>query len=301
MELFINEIQVQKDVGEISDAVQNLSFEQRREKIECWLSPQDPSTNYNNALRQRHGGSGLWFLQSDIFTKWKVRRNSFLWLNGVPGSGKTVLSSAIINDLLPSRALLYFYFDFNDTDKQTFESMVRSLVIQLSCKFEDAWKQLDFLYSSCEDGRRQPTRDSLCKMLLNMMEQVKEVWIVLDALDECCTRKGSPTEGLLAWIRDLHRSEQRNVHLLVTSRPEQDIQSGLSEFHDDNIVPIQGDLIANDIRAYIHTRVRQDEGLKRWRARPDVQDEIETRLTEKADRMLVLERFLEDLLSANIC
>ena len=278
-----------------------MSSKQRREKIECWLSPEDPSTNFNNALRQRHGGSGLWFLQSDIFTKWKVRRNSFLWLNGVPGSGKTVLSSAIIKDLLPSRALLYFYFDFSDTGKQTLESMVRSLVMQLSWKFEDAREQLDLLYSSSEDGHQKPTRESLCKVLLNMMKQVKEVWIVLDALDECCTRKGSPTEGLLSWIRDLYRSEQRNVHLLVTSRPEQDIQSGLSEFHDDNIVPIQGNLIANDIRAYIHTRVRQDEGLKRWRARPDVQDEIETRLMEKVDSMLVLKRFLEDLLSANTC
>lgn len=45
--------------------------------------------------------------------------------------------------------------------------------------------------------------------------------------------------------------------------------------HDD-IVPIQSDLIADDIRAYVHTRVREDNGFKRWRSLPEVQDEIES-------------------------
>jgi hypothetical protein len=119
-----------------------------------------------------------------------------------------------------------------------------------------------------------------------MIEQVKEVWVVLDALDECRTRKGPPTEGLLLWIRDLLNSEQRNVHLLVTSRPEQDIKLELSDLaHNEDIVPIQSDLISDDIRGYIRTRVREGDDLKRWRSHPDVQDEIETRLMQKANGM----------------
>jgi hypothetical protein len=119
-----------------------------------------------------------------------------------------------------------------------------------------------------------------------MIEQVKEVWVVVDALDECSTRKGRPTEGLLLWIRDLLNVGQRNSHLLVTSRPEQDIKSGLSGLaYDEDIVPIQSDLISDDIRRYIHTRVREGDDLKRWRDRPDIQDEIETRLIQKANGM----------------
>jgi hypothetical protein len=121
-----------------------------------------------------------------------------------------------------------------------------------------------------------------------MIEQGKEVWIILDALDECRIRKGSPTQGLLSWIRDLLSSEKRNVHLLVTSRPEHDVISELSHFaRDDDIVRIQSDLIADDIGAYVRTRVKQDPGFKRWGARPDVQEAIETRLMEKADGMSV--------------
>ena len=277
------------NVQDARNAVKDLEFEQRRAKIERWLSPSDPSTNYNKALQQRQEGTGLWFLQSNAFTKWKTQRNSFLWLYGIPGCGKTILSSTIIKDLkrtLPRPPSLYFYFDFHDKGKQTLESMVRSLISQLHSKCGENSKELDSLFSSCEDGKQQPTCESLCKAFLGIIEQVKEVWIVLDALDECRTRKGPPPEGLLSWIRDLLSSEQRNVHLLVTSRPEQDIMSIVSEFaHNGDIVPIQSDLITDDIRAYVRTRVRQREGLKRWQSQLEVQDEIETRLMKRANGM----------------
>jgi Cdc6-like AAA superfamily ATPase len=273
----------------ISDAVKGLGFEQRREKIERWLSPPDPSTNYNKALQQRQEGTGNWFLQTDTFAKWKTQRNSFLWLYGIPGCGKTILSSTVIEDLkrtLSCQPLLYFYFDFNDTHKQTLDSMVRSLMSQLYSKCEDTWRQLDSLFASCEDGRRQPSCESLCKVFLQMIEQVEEVWVVIDALDECRTRKGRSTEGLLSWIRDLLNAEQRNAHLLATSRPEQDIKSDISELTcNDSIIPIQSELINDDIYAYVQTRVREDNDLKRWRSKPKIQNEIVTVLTEKADGM----------------
>lgn len=149
--------------------------------------------------------------------------------------------------------------------------MVRSLISQLYCKCEDTWKQLDFLFSSCEERRRQIRRESLCQVLLQMIYPLEDVYVVLDALDECQTRTGLPTEGLLSWMRDLLGSGQRNVHLLVTSRPEQDIQSKLNDLvYKENTTPIQSGLISGDIHAYIHTRVRQGDGLNRWWEQPEV-------------------------------
>ncbi|KAI7978765.1 hypothetical protein EIK77_006985 [Talaromyces pinophilus] len=237
-----NKVKAERKIIEIitSVTVQRLDIEHRQAKIKQWLAPPDPSMNHKNAMQQCYEGSGRWFIRNEQFINWKTQRNSFLWLYGIPGCGKTILSSTIIEYLAstPSSPLLSFYFVFNDTSKQTLEI------------------------------------------------QVHEAWIVLDALDECCTRNGSSTEGILSWIRDLVHLDQKNVHLLVTSRPEQDIQTEFDEWTgSENRLRIQSNLIADDISAYIRARIKEDKGLMRWHLRRDVQEEIETTLTERADGM----------------
>jgi hypothetical protein len=274
----------------MSRDIKEVAFTQKHGEIYRWLSPSDPSTNFNKALQQRQEGTGLWLLQSSLFKKWHRQQQSFLWLYGIPGCGKTILSSTIIKhleDTHPNQLVLYFYFDFTDASKQTLDNVLRSLISQLYHKRKDTQKLLDSLFSSYDDGRRQPSCESLCKVFLQMVNQAEEIYIVLDALDECCTRKGPLSEGLLAWIQSLLDLQQSNIHLLVTSRPEHDIEQVLREVaqSDQDIVPLQSDLIKDDIRSYVHTRVRKGDGLKRWRKLPDVLDEIERVLMEKAQGM----------------
>lgn len=123
-----------------------------------------------------------------------------------------------------------------------------------------------------------------------MLQQAGEVHIIVDALDECQTRKEYPTGGLLTSMEALATSQQTNIHLLVTSRLEQDIKSSIESWaRNQDIVPIQSERVADDIRAYIKARVRVSKGpLKRWKERPEVQDEIETRLSEKVKEMWVI-------------
>jgi Cdc6-like AAA superfamily ATPase len=274
----------------LSHDVKDVKLTQKQEKIHSWLSAPDPSTNFHKASKQRQKDTGLWFLQSSMFKKWQTDQHTFLWLHGIPGCGKTILSSTIIEHLektYTERLFLYFYFDFSDSNKQTLENMVQSLISQLYYKRMDTQTLLDSLFSSHENGRRQPSCESLCKVFLQMVDQVKDVYFVLDALDECKTRKGSQFEGLLAWMKTLLQSDQRNVHLLVTSRPEHDIKRILSILaeSEEEIIPIQSNLITEDIRSYVRTRVRESDGLKRWKSRLDVLDEIETQLMEKANGM----------------
>jgi Cdc6-like AAA superfamily ATPase len=275
---------------DLSHDLKDVKLTQRQKKIRSWLSAPDPSTNFNKASKQRQKGTGLWFLQGSSFQKWQTDHHTFLWLYGIPGCGKTILSSTIIEHLehtYPERLLLYFYFDFTDSSKQTLEDVVRSLISQLYRRRRDTQTSLDSLFSSHENGQRQPSCESLCKVFLQMVNQAKDVYVVLDALDECKTRKGSPSEGILLWLKNLVQLDQRNVHLLVTSRPEHDIKTVLSTVakSGENIIPIQSDLVNDDIRSYVHTRVREDNGLKRWRSRQEVFEEIETQLMEKANGM----------------
>lgn len=286
---------VREDVFEIhtittstQNVLQNHYANMLVQQVTKWLSPPDTSMNYNKALQQRHECTGQWFLDSDSYSKWKATPNSLLWLYGIPGCGKTILSSIIIEDLKKnediSKSLLYFYFDFNDTRKKSLDKAIRSLMLQLYYKNENAQACLNSLYSSCKDDSSQPSIEVMCTTFETMAHMTGEVWIVLDALDECQTRNNTNAGGLLNWIKSCKSSQRSNLHLIVMSRPEYDIKEALKEC-TDNQVPLQSASVTKDIRSYVRARVRQQDGLKRWRQRIEIQDEIETRLMEKANGM----------------
>lgn len=275
--------------------VQTLETSHHLQEIRQWLSPPDPSENYNHAMKQRHKDSGQWFLQSAEYASWKSQPNSFLWLQGIPGCGKTILSSIIARDLEHEgiQSLLYFFFDFTNKEKRQFDKALSSLVVQLYCKNGSTQRHLDLLYDSCDKGKTQPSVDVLYATFQNMLQQAGEVHVALDALDECETRNEYPAGGLLPSMEALATSQQTNVHLLVTSRPEQDIKSSIESWaRNQDIIPIQSERVADDIGAYIKARVRDTKGpLKRWQSMPEVQDEIETLLLKKANGMCVIHDF----------
>ncbi|KAI3326599.1 purine and uridine phosphorylase [Xylariaceae sp. AK1471] len=227
MELSDNIKEIESITRHTKDNVDNLAVQQRQQKINAWLSPSDPSTNYYNARKQRHARSGQWFLQSEEYITWKSKQNSFLWLNGISGCGKTILSSTIINDLRNTYPdtdnVFYFYFDINDTQKQCYKDAIHSLICQLYNRNRILQHYLDSLYSSCNFGHK-PSIETLFTAFQDMVEEAGEVWIVLDALDECQTSTEHPRQRLLEWIRDLIMSKI-NIHLLATSRPEEDIKT----------------------------------------------------------------------------
>ncbi|KAI1264390.1 hypothetical protein F5Y18DRAFT_417729 [Xylariaceae sp. FL1019] len=279
---------VQDNIHQVQLKVESLNLNTHSHRVGSWLSPPDPSTNYNNALKSRHPGSGKWLLKHPAYLGWESERNSFLWLTGIPGCGKTVLSSTIIEHLMKEGAsnILYFYFDFNDKNKQEFDKMLRSLANQIYNSCRDARKQLDTLYTSHAQGSQQPTSDLLHATLSRMMQQAENVHIILDALDECPKRNEHQSGGLLSWIHAIHQSHP-NVHLLLTSRPEHDIMTNIQSWaRDQDIISIQNNLIQEDIDAYVRGRLRGIGILsQRWRTRPDVRNEIEDALMKQSNGM----------------
>ncbi|KAK8124989.1 ankyrin repeat-containing domain protein [Apiospora kogelbergensis] len=129
---------IRTSASDIKYGVEELQADGHLDKIRRWLSPLDPSTNLNKAREQHCRGTGQWFLDSDQYFKWKTDRHPSLWLNGIPGCGKTIFSSSVVADLEQSTAsesLIYFYFGFNNIEKQSLEKAVRSLIAQLYYNF----------------------------------------------------------------------------------------------------------------------------------------------------------------------
>ncbi|KAL8840099.1 MAG: hypothetical protein Q9176_004121 [Flavoplaca citrina] len=224
-------------------------------------------------------------MKSPEYEKWKTKPNSLLWLHGMTGCGKTVLSSTIIEDLNGhcqahgSHTLLYFYFESNGTFEQHSTSFLRSLLLQLSRHNEAGMLKLRKLYFDCDRGRKQPTRDALYITLGTLFQGFAATYILLDALDECKDRSEP-----LHFIQAIHDWQLDNIHSLVTSRCEADIKEILGPIaRADQIVELAPSSINDDISKYIQHSLSTDRNLSRWRRKPHIQEKIRQNLLDKGD------------------
>jgi hypothetical protein len=112
----------------------------------------------------------------------------------------------------------------------------------------------------------------------------RSVVVVLDALDECPTSDKARKE-VLDWIENATRAAR--IRYVVTSRAEHDIKTAFDKnVSDQATIEIGGGSVNADIKAFVHACVHEPRGeLDRWKSRPDVQQNIETNLVERADGM----------------
>ncbi|THZ96876.1 Pfs, NACHT and ankyrin domain protein [Aureobasidium pullulans] len=247
-----------------------------------WLSAPDPSTNYNEAQEQRREGTGSWFLQGQALKEWKEKPYARTWLHGLSGCGKTILSSSIIGLLQhedpPPCPLIYFFFDFRNSTKQSLDGMLRSLITQ----FDQQLPHLrHFVEESCKfhnRGTQQPSTDSLKVLYDTMARDAAWVRMVLDAVDEAPKRR-----DLLDWLESSVGRKEYNLQLIVTSRLEEDIETAfLRCVNSEHHVNIQQNMVDTDIRSYVCHRVLDEQAFKRWQRQPKVRARIVEDLTRKA-------------------
>jgi hypothetical protein len=181
-----------------------------------------------------------------------------------------------------SSAFAYFFFDGKDGQKgsQTVEGLIRSLTRQFSTAYGGVPAVLTKLYHSCHDGDAQPSVESLQATLLLIIEAFNDVYIVLDALDECAERK-----DVLKWIDQTTSWRKSKLHLLATSRPEEDIAKHLRSLDPDH-VNIKQDLVSRDIERYINKILYDEDSFGKWD--DEMKTNIKNTVLESASGMYAL-------------
>ncbi|KAG2068548.1 hypothetical protein BDR04DRAFT_1143813 [Suillus decipiens] len=92
--------------------------------------------------KKRNPETGGWIFQNDQFATWNNSDHTFLWLNGQAGHGKTILASAVVDNIrgnAESQTLGYFYCNFRDDRTANAAAVLRSLIVQLLQQSEVDW------------------------------------------------------------------------------------------------------------------------------------------------------------------
>ncbi|KAF7978245.1 hypothetical protein HWV62_1264 [Athelia sp. TMB] len=184
------------------------------------------------------------------------------------GCGKTILSSSAIENVVnfcgfQSAARGYAYFFFDDTKAESeslsFESLTRSIITQLSDRCGDSVPDaLVDLYNECNSGGRQPRQSQLDNTLSRMLEIFDSTFIIIDSLDQCVEKA-----ELLKWIQSLAAGTSRKLHIMLTSRPDPEIERGLTSLHNMQKLSIGHKVTADDIDAYLDAQL-EAAGMQHW-------------------------------------
>ena len=165
--------------------------------------------------------------------------------------------------------LAFFYFDFRDIGKQDARSLLSSLLIQLCLKSDKFSEIISSLYSTHGNGSRQPSEDVLLESLKDMLKLPGqgELYVVVDALDECPNVSGFPTprEQVLKVVQELVKLRLPHVNFCITSRPEVDIRHALGGLAIHNISLHEQAGQNQDISNYITSVISSDPKMLRWR------------------------------------
>ncbi|KAF8264628.1 hypothetical protein EI94DRAFT_1738011 [Lactarius quietus] len=276
-----------------ANVIDEVKWNQLKQLLRAWLSPADPSINHNIARKAQLKGSAVWLFKGTIIVEWKTT-GSLLWVYGKPGSGKSVICSSVVEDIMAiceagSAIMAYFYFDFRDLDKQTCHHLLLSLVSQLSIRSSPCCDILHRVYETHEKGTRQPSDDTLKECLKDMLRLPGQgpIFLVLDALDECPDSSGipSPRDEVLQLVMELVDLHLPDLHICATSRPEVDIRAVLEPLAFRSVSLHDESGQKTDIADYVRTVVNLSPSMAMKRWRDDEKKLVIETLTERADGM----------------
>ncbi|KAF7923232.1 uncharacterized protein EAE98_007937 [Botrytis deweyae] len=265
----------------LTNRIENQFADQTARDIYRWLAAPDPFPTHSATLKKHQPKTGTWFITSKQYEDWYLGNDAFLWLYGIPGSGKTVLCSTIVEHLMtqvqqhPKIALAYFYFDFNGD----LNGALKSLIAQLSAQSSDIPRSLTNLYEDLSTKTStSPADDALLECFRNILLSFHHVYIVFDALDEAARN----TE-VLSFLSTIKAWKYQRLRLLVTSRQLTEIEEVLSPLVSGRMC-LQDNLSArSDIRYFVSEKMDHDKIMSKWPQ--DIRDQIEFKLTEEGDGM----------------
>lgn len=268
---------------EVRDVVQNEIERKEMEKTKQWLQSTDPSSNHRVAQEAHEPLTGNWLLELSDYCAWRAGSGALLWLNGISGCGKTVLTATIIEDVRrlcstnPDNCYAYYYFDFNDAAKRKPHSMVSSLLGNLGCSMESRPQCIRELHDKHLSGQQEPSLDNIVSALVSILQGRRKVYILLDALDECLEQ-----DRLLKFICTIE-STCKNVSIFVSSRREYNIKEALVDRVTYDI-DMKTAAVDADIELFVQNFLSTDKAFRKWPS--DVRAEIKDEICRRSGGML---------------
>jgi hypothetical protein len=257
---------------------------QERQAILDWLTPTDYALQQSDFIAKHQEGTGQWFLDSNEFQKWLNGSTQTLFCPGMPGAGKTIITSIVVKHLNAkfqndaNIGIAYLYCNFKRQHEQKPADLVSSLLKQLLQEQSSVPESVKSLYERHKDKRSRPSLEEILKLLHSIATDYSRIFILIDALDECHVSDGNRRK-FLSEIFNLRNKTGANV--FATSRLIPEI---VKEFEGSISLEIRAS--EEDMQRYLEGRILELPLFVSQRV--GLQEEIKTEILKAVNGMYVL-------------
>ncbi|KAL4881739.1 ankyrin repeat-containing domain protein [Aspergillus karnatakaensis] len=225
-----------QDIYRDGQSVKKVIDEARTKELIEWISPLNFVAKQSMIWNEHHKGTCKWFLDRDDVREWREGENKVIFCPGIPGAGKTFLSSIMYNELqglrdrgeggLKDAAIIMLYCKWDDPLSQNIDNLLSSIIKQLVQRYEVGLTELETMYTKHSKDGTRPSKEQLQSTLTRLLREFKKVFIILDGLDELqkeqerlpLLQKLFPW-GELSRVKDKDETVYSPINLMVTSRP----------------------------------------------------------------------------------
>ncbi|KAJ9217896.1 hypothetical protein DTO166G4_287 [Paecilomyces variotii] len=229
--------------------------------IQSWLSPTEfdsDGSEYRKHLNAHAPGTGDWLVQAETYQKWHDSAETTpggLWIQGIPGSGKSVITARLIQRLKEEEtAPVVFFFARRIIKSNSHpQNLVRDCLYQLldhSIPLKARLKDLRKQNSSIEYTPFQ----ELWRAFLFALSTLPRAYVVFDALDELAVEQN----GFLTLLLELAQMSSQSIKLIITSRPVSHLVDALRG-PSLGLIRLTKRAVESDIATYIDQRLVQQE------------------------------------------
>ncbi|KAF5557177.1 ankyrin protein [Fusarium phyllophilum] len=232
-------------IDEVISGVADLKRSIAEQEVLDWLSDEDFGAYQFDERSKKAPGTCQWFLDSLGYQSWTQMKDQVLFCPGIAGAGKTVLASAVVENLHSrfqtdsSIVILHIYCRYNRVDRQTCNKLRASLLRQLCERLSTLPRGIMQLYNEYKPLRVEIPPERIISELKAVSDLFSKVFMVVDALDEWATEQGDlyslPAELLLL-------QRKLAINLLATSRPIPLIADQFKKHHSISITAQQQDI-----------------------------------------------------------
>jgi Cdc6-like AAA superfamily ATPase len=199
----------------------NRERHEEHQAILDWLTPIDYAPQQSDFIARRQEGTGQWLLDSDQFREWLTQGKQTLFCPGMPGAGKTMIASIVVDDLCTRFqndarvGIAYLYCNFRRQQEQKHADLLASLLKQFVQEQPSMTESMKSLYERHKGTRTRPSLDEILKALHSVVADYSRAFIIIDALDESQVSDGG-RKKLLSEIFTLQAKTEAS--LFITSR-----------------------------------------------------------------------------------